>query len=120
MDASLQPPMANGEVLFSEPWQGRVFGIAIALHEKGVFSWPEFQAALIATIAMWDAENLHSKLMPVTDTDDSYRYYDHFQAALAAVLVEKGMVADSLLEQRTLEYAARPHGHDHDHPHSHH
>ena len=26
-------PRKNGELVFDEPWQGRVFGMAVALHE---------------------------------------------------------------------------------------
>ena len=36
---NLQPPMANGEVIFDAPWQGRVFAMAVALSEQGVFVW---------------------------------------------------------------------------------
>ena len=34
-----QPPMANGEVLFDEPWQGRVFAMALLLVDQGCFAW---------------------------------------------------------------------------------
>ena len=28
-------PRRNGELVFAEPWQGRVFGMAVALSERG-------------------------------------------------------------------------------------
>ena len=37
----LQPPMANGELVFDEPWQGRLFGMAVALTEAGVIDWAD-------------------------------------------------------------------------------
>ncbi len=42
-----QPPMANGEVLFDEPWQGRVFAMALLLEEQEFFAWEEFPAVRI-------------------------------------------------------------------------
>ena len=100
----LQPPMANGEVVFTEPWQGRVFGMAIALHEADCFSWQEFQKSLIAVISQWDATH---------DADAGYEYYEHFERALLNVLEVKGIVAGDELLLRTQAYAERPHGHDH-------
>ena len=104
LDPDLQPPMANGEVLFEEPWQGRVFGMAVALHEAGNFAWEEFQASLIEVIGDWDRH---------ADGADPYHYYEHFQHALNNLLVAKGLVDGASLYTRTEEYAQRPHGHDH-------
>jgi len=106
LDEALQPPMANGEVLFEQPWQGRVFGMAVALHEAGVFRWPEFQASLINVIGEWDR---------CADDADPYHYYEHFQKALNELLAEKGLVGEDVLSRRTEEFARRPHGHDHAH-----
>ena len=47
------PPRANGELVFAEPWESRAFAMAVALCEAGMFTWPQFQAALIARIASW-------------------------------------------------------------------
>ena len=96
--------MANGEVLFEEPWQGRVFGMAVALHEAGLFDWPEFQAGLIEVIGDWDRQ---------ASGDDTYHYYQHFQRALNNLLAAKGLVDADKLEARVNEFAQRPHGHDH-------
>ena len=101
--ADLQPPMANGEVLFEAPWQGRVFGMAVALHESGVFAWSEFQNQLIAVIAAVDA----------AEPAPEYAYYDHFARALDELLIAKGLLDAASLEARTAEFGARPHGHDH-------
>ena len=111
LPAKLQPPMANGEVLFEAPWQGRVFGMAVALRDAGVFAWPEFQAHLIDVIGDWDAKH--------PDGSPNYAYYDHFQTALSRLLAERGLVAAEALTTRVAEFAARPHGHDHDHYHDH-
>lgn len=39
------------EAPFAEPWQARVYALAVALHERGAFAWPDFTAALGARIA---------------------------------------------------------------------
>ena len=104
LSESLQPPMANGEVLFEAPWHGRVFGMAVALHEAGVFSWDEFQSQLIEVIGQWDRE--------AQDVDE-YQYYDHFQAALQQLMVDKSLVSTDDLAHRESHLANLPHGHDH-------
>ena len=100
----LQPPMANGEVIFDEPWQGRVFAMSILLNKAGLFSWDEFQSQLISTIEQWEREG---------DKSEDYKYYDCFSDALNSLLGKKGIVAGEELVERTEEYVNRPHGHDH-------
>ncbi len=103
LDAGLQPPMENGEVVFEAPWQSRVFAMAVSLHESGVFPWSEFQAQLIEVIASADAQ----------PGDGEYAYFDHFAAALQELLLHKGVLENSALDARTAAFADRPHGHDH-------
>ncbi len=110
LDGPAAPPTANGEVVFEAPWQGRVFGMARLLSEQGHYSWDEFRVHLIQQIGAWDR---------TAEPEDEYRYYDHFLAALQALLAEKGLLDDAALSARSAEYAARPHGHDHDHDHDH-
>ena len=90
-----QPPMANGEVLFNEPWQGRVFAMALLLVEQG---------ELIEVIHAWEASD---------DQTGVYAYYEHFQEALRRVLASGNVVDSAELNARTAEFAARTHGHDH-------
>ena len=107
LEGGLRPPMANGEVIFEEPWQGRVFGMAQLLSEQGHYVWDEFRAHLIEQIGRWDRSAV------AEDPSAEYRYYDHFLAALMALLAEKGMLDAVELEDRYREVSARPHGHDH-------
>ena len=112
LDAAAQPPMANGEVLFDEPWQGRIFGMAVALHEGGLFEWREFQDQLISVIGKADEQSHDAQ---------EYTYYKHFQQALGELLAQKGVLGSSEVDFKVSELAQRPHGHDHvhDHPHVH-
>lgn len=104
LPANLSPPMENGELVFAAPWQGRIFGMAKALCDLGLYQWDEFRAHLIAEIAKHDAQHAH---------DEAYEYYDHFQAALLALIQEKKLLTPQELEGRFQQLEARPHGHDH-------
>lgn len=104
------PPRQNGELVFAELWEGRAFGIALALCDQGLYTWDEFRSELIAEITRWERAN--------PDRTD-WSYYSRWLAALEHLLASKSICPPALLEQRTAEYAARPHGHDHPHPHDH-
>lgn len=102
LSGELAPPMANGEAVFEAPWQGRVFGMARALAEAGLYSWDDFRRCLMDEIARWDR-----------DPQGPYAYYDHFLKALERLLAEQGLIAPGELRSRVEALAARPHGHDH-------
>ena len=94
-----EPPMANGEVIFEAPWQGRIFGMATALSEAGVFDWDDFRSQLIAALGASESED--------------FQYFDCFLEALESVLVAQNLVAPGELAGRVAQYQARPHDHDH-------
>jgi nitrile hydratase accessory protein len=98
------PPRSNGELVFSAPWESRLFGITVVLHERGLLDWDRFRARLIAEISAWESANSGS---------DEYDYYERWQAALERLLAEDGLCAAAELEQRSRAISARPHGHDH-------
>ncbi|MEX2489880.1 MAG: nitrile hydratase accessory protein [Pseudomonadales bacterium] len=98
------PPTANGELVFDAPWEGRAFGMARALCERGYFDWDEFRAELIDQISAWEAS---------PECTEEYRYYDLFLAALTRIIEQKSLCQGPDLVMRELEFAARPHGHDH-------
>jgi nitrile hydratase accessory protein len=105
------PPRRNGELVFEEPWQTRVFGMTMALHEAGAFEWEQFRQRLIAAIGEWDSSH---------DDAEPYEYWTHWQTALEGLVDELGMVNAAALGDRAAAYSARPAGHDHAHPHGHH
>jgi nitrile hydratase accessory protein len=115
MDGAAALPRSNGELVFEAPWEGRAFGLAVALNEQGMYQWREFQQLLIERIA--EAETINP----------SSTYYERWLAALESLLVERGIVTPELLDQRTEEYRAGersddwvPHEHDNDdHDHDH-
>ena len=97
------PPRSNGELVFTQPWESRAFGMAVTLHDTGAFEWPVFQSALIRRIAEWEAAH----------PDGEYRYYRHWLAALEDVLDDDGTVTRADIDSRATQLAARPTGHDH-------
>ena len=103
-DERVAPPTASGELVFEAPWQARVFGIAHALCDAGLFTWDEFRAALIEEIGRWDRAN--------PDGGD-YAYFDRFQAALEMITNDRGIAGSDALRNVAVALAARPHGHDH-------
>ena len=48
-DAAL--PRRNGELVFEEPWEGRAFGLAVTMNERGVYDWPDFRDRLVQETA---------------------------------------------------------------------
>jgi nitrile hydratase accessory protein len=99
------PPRANGELVFAEPWESRAFGVTIALHQDGLFTWDEFRDRLIAAIARWEAAH---------PDGEGYRYYTCWLDALQTLLDERRILPGVDVQRRATELAARPPGHDHD------
>ncbi len=87
-------PRRNGEPVFSEPWESRAFGMAVALCERGLFTWDEFREALIAEITAADARGSHS------------RYYERFIAALEHLLTAKNVCLIDEIDREALKAAA--------------
>ena len=102
VDGPGAPPRDNGELVFAEPWESRAFGMAVGLHDAGAFTWPTFQAALIARIA----------------ADASGAYYRHWLGALEDVLAADGLVSRGDIAARAALLHGREPGPDHgDHRH---
>ena len=95
----------NGGPVFAEPWQAQAFAMAVQLHERGLFTWPEWAAALSAQIAAAQAAG---------DADVGDTYYRHWLAALESLVTAKGAArADELARcARAWDHAAdrTPHG----------
>lgn len=104
LEGKASPPMANGEIIFDAPWQSRVFGMARALCEQGLFDWDDFREHLIAEIETFDRSG---------QEDREYHYFEHFLNALMSLLDQRQMCDLSELNDRSRLLAERPHGHDH-------
>src|SRR5262245_54164952 len=98
------PCDAEGPV-FREPWEAQAFAMALALHARGVFSWPEWAATLGAEIKRAQAAG---------DPDTGETYYHHWLAALAPIVADTGVTDRSTLARyrAAWDHAAdrTPHG----------
>lgn len=74
-------PMAGDEPAFREPWEAHAFAMALSLHQGGLFSWPEWAAAL--------AEQIR-RAQDGGDADLGNTYYHHWLAALEDLVARKG------------------------------
>ena len=75
-------PRDRGGPVFGEPWQAQAFAMVLALHRQGLFTWPEWAAALAAEI---------TRAQEAGDPDTGDTYYHHWLAALERLVAEKGI-----------------------------
>ena len=91
--------------VFREPWEAQAFAMTLALHERGLFTWPEWADALAAHIRAAQATG---------DADTGDTYYHHWLAALEALVATKGASSASELAhwREAWDHAAErtPHG----------
>ena len=79
LDSSAALPRKNGELVFKAPWEGRAFGMAVVLNEKGAYPWDDFRAQLVKKIGEGSPESL---------------------------LIDTGIVSAQELDSRAAEYRA--------------
>lgn len=104
-------PRKNGELVFDAPWEARAFAIAIALVDDRRYQWVDFRAGLIDEIAAWEQAN--------GVAGEGWSYYERWLASLERIVIERGLVTDSELNEKAseLETAAL---HEHEHHDGHH
>jgi nitrile hydratase accessory protein len=110
IDGPAAPPRSNGELVFAEPWEGRAFGLTMALVDAGAISYDTFRGELIERIAAWEA---------APPPGECFSYYRCWLSALERVVDGAGLVTAVELGERSAAFSARPAGHDHDHEHGH-
>ena len=81
------PRDAEGPV-FREPWEAQAFAMTLALHERGLFSWPEWAATLGEEIKRAQAAG---------DPDTGETYYRHWLNALERIVAAKGLTDMKML-----------------------
>ena len=91
--------------VFAQAWQARAFALALKLSEHGHFTQNEWTVAL--------ARQLRG-VADLGEPDDGSHYYDHWLAALEALVVEKALLSRASLDSRKEEwrdaYLRTPHG----------
>jgi nitrile hydratase accessory protein len=91
--------------VFREPWEAQAFAMALALFDRGLFTWPQWAATLAEEIKRAQAAG---------DPDTGETYYRHWLNALERLVAAKGVVdMPTLARYRDAwEHAAErtPHG----------
>jgi nitrile hydratase subunit beta len=87
------PPRINGTLRFERDWEGRAFGLAIALSRDGHYEWEDFRQGLMSSIAQWEAQHAND--------DPDWDYYREWLQALEQLVMAHGIVAGEELEART-------------------
>lgn len=91
--------------VFGAPWQAQAFAMAVALHARGLFTWPEWAQALAQVI----------RTAPAQDGEDAGdAYWRQWLLALETLVGEKGASSAGELQryQQAWDAAAdrTPHG----------
>jgi nitrile hydratase accessory protein len=101
------PPSAAGgaghdgaEPVFAAPWQAQVFAMTVVLHERGLFTWPEWAQVLSRRVR--------------DGASDGSDYYECWAAALQDLLSARDVAGPDEVDRTTQAWhdaAARtPHG----------
>lgn len=93
-------PPRGDEQVFATPWQAQVFAMTVSLHERGLFSWPEWAQLLGRHVA--------------DGASDGSDYYERWADALQEMLVSRQVASAEDIARITQAWhdaAARtPHG----------
>ena len=73
-------PRDDDGPVFREPWEAQAFAMALALHERGLFTWNEWASTLADEI---------SRAQAAGDPDTGETYYRHWLATLERLVAEK-------------------------------
>jgi nitrile hydratase accessory protein len=81
----------GGRQPFGQPWELRVFAMAVAAYHGGYYEWSEFQLSLISSIRRWEAG----------EAGEPWSYYEHWLRALETVLSDKGLLSEAAIDEET-------------------
>ncbi|WP_257194648.1 MULTISPECIES: nitrile hydratase accessory protein [unclassified Bradyrhizobium] len=83
-------PRDDDGPVFRAPWEAHAFAMALTLHQRGVFTWPEWAAALASEIKRAQAAG---------DPDTGETYYQHWLATLEGLVASKGVASTDTLHR---------------------
>lgn len=74
--------------VFREPWEAQAFAMALALQQRGLFTWSEWATALGQEI---------KRAQTAGDPDTGDTYYRHWLATLERLVTDKGVASEETL-----------------------
>jgi nitrile hydratase accessory protein len=83
-------PQDRDGPVFREPWEAQAFAMAVALHQRGLFTWKEWSATLAQEI---------KRAQSLGDPDTGETYYRHWLAALERMVAAKGATNAAALDR---------------------
>ena len=83
-------PRDDDGPVFREPWEAQAFAMALALHDRGLFTWTEWAATLAGEIKRAQAAG---------DPDTGETYYRHWLATLEQLAADKGVTTSETLHR---------------------
>jgi nitrile hydratase accessory protein len=83
-------PRDDDGPVFREPWEAQAFAMALALHDRGLFTWTEWAATLAGEIKRAQAAG---------DPDTGETYYRHWLATLERLAADKGVTTSETLHR---------------------
>src|SRR5499426_1702214 len=105
VDAMPGIPRDSEGPVFREPWEAQAFSMAVALHQRGLFTWPEWAATLADEIKRAQAAG---------DPDTGETYYRHWLNTPARLVAARGVIDSTTLARyrNAWDHAAdrTPHG----------
>jgi nitrile hydratase accessory protein len=81
-------PQGEDGPVFREPWEAQAFAMALSLHQRGLFTWPEWAATLADEI---------NRAQAAGDPDTGETYYHHWLNALERLVADKGVADQAAL-----------------------
>lgn len=81
-------PRDNGEVLFNEPWEAAVFGVAVTLTDQGTLEWEKFRENLVKA---------------VTAANGCEAYYESWTKALHWTILDANVLSADEIDALTAE-----------------
>ncbi len=88
-ESALRDLPRDGAVpVFRAPWEAHAFAMALALHQRGLFTWSEWAAALAQEIKTAQAAG---------DPDTGDTYYQHWLNTLERLAAEKKLTNSAAL-----------------------
>jgi len=88
--AAIGIPRDGEGPVFREPWEAQAFAMAMALEQRGVFTWTEWAATLAEEI---------KRAQVAGDPDTGETYYRHWLAALERIVTAKGLTDQAMLKR---------------------
>lgn len=109
-------PAPAPPAVFEEPWQASIFALVVALHDRGLFAWRDWNRVLVQVIAEQDAAGA---ARPPSDgaagsAGDGARHPADWVRALEILLAERSLVTPDevtgMAEAWARAYRTTPHG----------